>query len=169
MVNKPKNKGTSFETAVVRYLRWALDDPRIDRMALHGNNDTGDITGIYYAGERVVVECKNTKQPNYAKYWQQTLDEMGNADTCFAALVRHRPGVGYASLEGVGAQQVILDKSMLGTLIKTHDNDCVITCRRLLNAKPIPRTSLYEITLSEFAHWLNRGLPLGSDESVVSV
>jgi Holliday junction resolvase len=57
MTNKPKQKGTAAETAVVRYLR-ANGFPQADRAALHGSQDTGDITGI----PDTVIEVKNCKQ-----------------------------------------------------------------------------------------------------------
>ena len=159
MVNKPKNKGTAFETAVVRYLRWALSDERIDRSALHGNNDTGDIIGIYYAGSRVVVECKNTKQPNYAKYWQQTLDEMGNADTEYGLLVRHLKGVGYSDYMRTGMQEVVVDQRMLDIMLNTHREEC--SCVWLERYHQISRTSLYSLPLYAAAHWLNHSQTLG--------
>ena len=39
-----KDNGTRMETAVESYLQWALDDPRIQRLRLHGSKDVGDIT-----------------------------------------------------------------------------------------------------------------------------
>ena len=164
MVNKPKNKGTAFETAVVKYLRWALDDQRIDRMALHGSQDVGDIAHVYFDSYPVVIECKNTITPNYKKYWQQTLTEMHNADTCFAVLVRHRPGVGIGTHDGVGLQQAIVDKPMLDLLIANHNGVCKMPCSTMSIAKRIPRTRLYELPLHSIAHWLNHGLPLGGDD-----
>lgn len=41
MANKQKAKGTTFETATVRFLREAGFD--LDRSALHGSSDIGDI------------------------------------------------------------------------------------------------------------------------------
>jgi hypothetical protein len=45
MVNKPKNKGTIAETAVVNYL-CANGWPYAERRAQRGINDVGDVTGI---------------------------------------------------------------------------------------------------------------------------
>lgn len=44
MTNPSKARGTAAETAVVRYLRrwW----PNVERRALAGNADKGDLTGI---------------------------------------------------------------------------------------------------------------------------
>ena len=87
---KPKAKGTRFETAVVRYLRDALEDERIERRALHGSKDMGDIHGLYSHGRSGIVECKavrNIGAKALEEYQQQTLDERENADADFALLV----------------------------------------------------------------------------------
>lgn len=97
MVNPAKKKGTSLETWTVRYLAWALQDTRIDRMPLHGNADQGDLIGVRFCGEPVCVECKDTKQPNYRKHWRELLVEMANMDTPYGVLVQHRKGVGVKS------------------------------------------------------------------------
>lgn len=159
MVNRPKNKGTAFETAVVRYLRWALSDERIDRMALHGNQDVGDISNVYYAGMPVVIECKNTKQPNYTKYWQQTLDEMGNADTTLGMLIRHTSGIGYRDNMHTGMQEVIVDERMLHTMLTNHSKECA--CDWLDRHTYLPRPRLYSMPLYAASHWLNHSQPLG--------
>ncbi len=53
-MSRSKQLGTSWETAVVTFLRehgW----PHVERRALGGANDKGDIAGIV----GLVVECKN--------------------------------------------------------------------------------------------------------------
>lgn len=87
---KPKAKGTAFETAVVRYMRAQLDDDRIERRALHGSKDMGDIHGLYSHGYSGIVECKAVRDVGakaLEEYQGQTLDERGNADADFALLV----------------------------------------------------------------------------------
>ena len=69
MSNLSKQKGTRFETAVTEYLRWALQDERIQRLTLHGSKDIGDIGNVYFHGAPVVLECKATRAPHYAKNW----------------------------------------------------------------------------------------------------
>lgn len=99
MANKPKAKGTSFETQCVTYLRARLGDGRIERRALHGNNDMGDIHNLFAHGHEGVVECKNYREwgpADLAKWKSQTVDERGNADADFALLVVHRDGCGKA-------------------------------------------------------------------------
>lgn len=90
MTNKPKAIGTRAETAVVRYLREELDDDRVERRALHGSKDMGDIFGIYAHGHSGIAEVKAHKTwgPKDLYGWQmQTLDERDNADSDFALLV----------------------------------------------------------------------------------
>lgn len=87
---KPKAKGTAWETAVVRYMRAQLDDERIERRALHGSKDMGDIHGLWAHGFEGIVECKAVREakPSLLADWQrQTLDERENADAGFALLV----------------------------------------------------------------------------------
>ena len=90
MANPSKDKGTAFETAVVRYLREALADDRIERRALHGNRDMGDIYGIRAHGAEVIAECKCHREVTPARIgrWrEQTLVERGNSDADAALLI----------------------------------------------------------------------------------
>ena len=120
MVNPAKKKGTSLETWTVRYLAWALQDTRIDRMPLHGNADQGDLIGVRFCGEPVCVECKDTKQPNYRKHWRELLVEMANMDTPYGVLVQHRKGVGVKSLKGMARQMAVFDIETLERFLATH-------------------------------------------------
>lgn len=104
MANPSKGKGTAMETWTVRYLSWALQDTRIDRMSLHGAQDRGDLTGVAYRGEPVCVEVKDTRKPAYAAHWRELETEMGNMDARYGVLVQHRPGVPVRSLEGMAGR-----------------------------------------------------------------
>lgn len=106
MVNKSKARGTSFETAVARWLRLALDEPTIERRALHGAHDMGDLYGIYAHGLAGIAECKNYKRYGRAdveEWRRQTLAERDNADADFGLLVIHSPGAGQ---KGFGRNRV---------------------------------------------------------------
>lgn len=95
MANPSKAKGTAWETNVVRYLQNALDDERIERRALHGAADRGDVYGIRAHGLEGIAECKDHKRYSDAdvrKWERQTLTERDNAEAGFALLVIHRPG-----------------------------------------------------------------------------
>ena len=97
MANMSKARGTSFETAVTRWLRLVLDEPTIERRALHGAHDMGDLYGIYAHGLAGIAECKNYKRYGRAdveEWRRQTLAERDNADADFAVLVIHKPGCG---------------------------------------------------------------------------
>lgn len=96
-MNMSKARGTSFETAVARWLRLALDEQTIERRALHGAHDMGDLYGIYAHGLAGIAECKNYKRYGRAdveEWRRQTLAERDNADADFAVLVIHKPGCG---------------------------------------------------------------------------
>lgn len=92
-----REKGTRFETDVVNYLRAQLDDDRIERRALHGSKDMGDIHGLFAHGYEGIIECKAHKSVTWSligKWQQQTIDERENADADWAALVVKRPNHG---------------------------------------------------------------------------
>ncbi len=97
MANKPKAKGTSFETQCVRALQRELEDTRIERRALHGSHDFGDIYGIRAHGSEGIAEAKNYAKWGAAdlrKWQEQTIAERGNADADFALLIVHKDGCG---------------------------------------------------------------------------
>lgn len=97
MANRPKAKGTAFETQCVRYLRKRLGDERIERRALHGSKDMGDIYNIFAHGHEGIAECKSYVRfgpADEAKWERQTEIERGNADADFALLIVHKKGVG---------------------------------------------------------------------------
>lgn len=90
MSNPSKAKGTRFETSVCLYLRDVLGDPRIERRALHGTHDMGDIYGIFAHGFSVIVEAKahsNVTRSLVSEWRRQTIDERENADADAALLV----------------------------------------------------------------------------------
>lgn len=96
MSNPSKERGTRFETAVCRYMRGRLGDERIERRALHGNRDMGDLHGLWAHGWQGIVECKshNAYGPSDLLEWRdQTVIERGNADADFALLVVRVPNV----------------------------------------------------------------------------
>lgn len=112
-MNASKNKGTVFESAVRDYLRWALCDPKIDRAALHGMSDIGDISGVFYGNTPVVIECKSRKRPQAYEALDEAIQESGNLEKvvggmCLPAAVVHLPGIGIKSPQKVGQQLVIM-------------------------------------------------------------
>lgn len=95
MVNKPKNIGTSTETAVVRVAR-PLGFPLAERVALAGENDLGDVRLAPW----VHLEVKGGKAAEQAsdaqiETWMlETERELANARALAGALVTKRKGVG---------------------------------------------------------------------------
>lgn len=83
MTNKSKDKGTRAETAVVKYLRadWGLS--LVERRALSGELDRGDIAGI----PGVVLEIKDAVKHNTPKWREETLREIDNDGADIGALV----------------------------------------------------------------------------------
>lgn len=65
-MNRPKTRGTAWESAIVTYLRdrgW----PHAERRATNGRLDRGDIAGIV----GVVIEAKNARTTDLAGWWAE--------------------------------------------------------------------------------------------------
>lgn len=78
MVNKPKQKGTAAESAVVSFLRTA-GFPYAERLALQGGKDRGDITGI----PGVVIEVKACQEYSFNQWLREAAVERDNAGADF--------------------------------------------------------------------------------------
>lgn len=98
MSNPSKQKGTGFETRVLRYIRQRLNvtDDRIHRNVLHGNKDVGDIGGVTIRGEACVIEVKNHKQFRLSQWLTEAAMEMVNAEAPYYVVIHHRNGIGVA-------------------------------------------------------------------------
>jgi hypothetical protein len=83
-VSRSKDKGTRFETAVVRFLgRWF---PACERRALTGKHDKGDIAGV----PGWTLELKNTASLDLAGALNEAKAEAANAGTRYYAAVFSR-------------------------------------------------------------------------------
>lgn len=89
-MSKSKQKGTSAETAVARYL-FSHGWPFVERRALAGANDLGDITGtpglcweVKYAGGNIKM----------SEWMGETEVETANAGAAVGILVIKPPGIG---------------------------------------------------------------------------
>lgn len=97
MTNRPKQRGTAAETAVLRYVR-ERGYPWAHRLALTGNADQGDISLL--PGNLVILEVKAhasaaTGQPGDAQltdWMRQTSTERVNAGADYGVLVVKRKG-----------------------------------------------------------------------------
>ena len=104
-MSRQKQKGTAFETACARWLSDALGE-HVERRALHGSRDLGDLFGICANGWGGIAECKDVRAvtPSLVAEWRrQTLAERYNADADFGLLVIHSPGAGQ---KGFGRNRV---------------------------------------------------------------
>jgi hypothetical protein len=51
--------GTRHAQSIAAYLAAWLDNDQIERRDKNGNKDRGDITGVKFSGQRVVIEAKD--------------------------------------------------------------------------------------------------------------
>lgn len=93
-MSRQRDIGTRFESRLVLYLRDKLGDKRIERKALHGNKDVGDIGGLFAHGFSGIVEAKSYKSwslSHLVRWQRETVDERENAGADFALLVVRVP------------------------------------------------------------------------------
>lgn len=109
-MSKSKAKGTQAESAIANTLR-ANGFPHVERRALSGVNDKGDITGI----PGVVIEIKNVATMKLAEWVDETEVERGNADADVAACWHKRKGKGdpldwYVTMTGAQFVALLLER-----------------------------------------------------------
>jgi len=93
-LSKAKQKGTSAETALVKYLQ-ANGFPLAERRALTGQFDQGDVTGT----SCLAWEVKNHKKYSISEWIKETEVERINAKADFGILVVKPVGVGISRPE----------------------------------------------------------------------
>lgn len=99
-MGRSKDKGTKFETQVLRYLCEQLPFMDMDRMPLKGGKDEGDIRGFSIRGKKCVIECKNHNRLELAAWIDEVEAERGNADAEYAFVVFKRRGCGERNMGG---------------------------------------------------------------------
>lgn len=82
MVNKPKQKGTAAESAVVSFLR-TQGFPHAERLALQGGKDRGDLTGI----PGIVIEVKACQEYSFNSWLKEAVAERDNAMAAYGIVV----------------------------------------------------------------------------------
>lgn len=87
MTNRSKAKGTSWETAIVGYLQ-ANGHPSVERRALHGNTDKGDLAG--WPG--IMVEAKAALRWEIDKWMREVAAQQANAGAAVGVLWCKRKG-----------------------------------------------------------------------------
>jgi Holliday junction resolvase len=86
MTNKPKAKGTKWETDVVNYLR-DQGFVAVERRVLSGSKDKGDIAGI----PNTVLECKGADKYTLGPWLKEAAKEAENAGvTRYAVIAKQR-------------------------------------------------------------------------------
>ena len=88
-MSKQKQKGTSWESAIVRYLH-EQGFPQIERRALNGIHDRGDISGL----PGVVIEAKNHAHMTLGPWVEEAAVERLNDDARIAVVWHKRIGKG---------------------------------------------------------------------------
>jgi hypothetical protein len=102
-----KDKGTRFESSIVDLFRdtgW----PHVERRALRGKNDGGDIAGL----PGVVIECKAAARVDLSGWLGELAAEVANAKADMGAVVFKRRG-----RTNPGDQYVLMDASTLVWLL----------------------------------------------------
>lgn len=91
-MSKSKQKGTLAETAVADYLKQTFST--VERRALSGLNDKGDIAGVPFT----VVEVKNQRSYKIHEWMKETETERINASADIGVLVIKPNGVGVSKV-----------------------------------------------------------------------
>lgn len=116
-MSKAKQKGTSAETAFVKAPSVLEGFPGVERRALAGVNDMGDVSGMV----GLVVEIKNHKTYKFPEWLKETEIERVNAKADYGVLVVKPNGVGLNSVDDwwavmpVGAMLKLLRDAGYGT------------------------------------------------------
>lgn len=77
-----KKAGTAFETECAKYFTNHLGIPA-KRAPKNGAKDEGDIYGVLYHGDKVVIECKSpgkNSSLSIPAWWSETLAEIENLE-----------------------------------------------------------------------------------------
>ena len=119
-MNESKRKGTDFESAVVSYLNERLGGG-IERRALAGKSDRGDVSGVTWHGLRVVLECKACKSMDVPKWLREAESERQNDNAALGVVVAKRVGVGK---ERMGEQLVMMTLDQFAHIIETDMREC---------------------------------------------
>jgi len=93
LMSRAKQKGTNAESAVVTYLQSRFPYAQIERRALQGNKDRGDITGL----PGIVIEVKADKSYRINEWLRETEQERLNDNAKLGILVVKPKGIGSAN------------------------------------------------------------------------
>lgn len=131
MSNRNKARGTSFETATIKYLR-DRGFRNVYRPATKGKYDTGDVNGIDRGQRQAIIQNKNAKTFKLSE-WLRSAEEQASQNevrpskyneeteeweigaSAVPAVVFKRPGIGYTRM---GDQYVLMSFDEFVTLLK---------------------------------------------------
>lgn len=116
-MSRQKQKGTAFESAIVEYLQNQLCDDTIERRALNGTCDRGDISGVTFCGSRMVLECKNENRMRLAEYIREAETEATNDNAHYYAVIHKKRGIGISTAQTIGQQYATMPLHMLVSII----------------------------------------------------
>lgn len=117
-MSRQKQKGTAFESAIVEYLQNQLCDETIERRALNGTCDRGDISGVTFCGQRMVLECKNEARMRLADYIREAETEARNDNASYYAVIHKKRGVGISTAQTIGQQYVTMPLHIFASIIE---------------------------------------------------
>lgn len=107
-----RDAGTRFTRDIADHLAHLLEDDRIEPRGLRGAKDRGDIAGIRWHGQRVVIECKDRAQLALPQWLREAEVERGNDDAVVGVVVHKRRGIA-----APGEQYVTMTVDTLATLL----------------------------------------------------
>lgn len=117
-MSRQKQKGTAFESAIVDYLKDKLCDDKIERRALNGTRDRGDISGVTFCGLRMVLECKNENRMRLAEYMREAETEAANDNAHYYAVIHKKRGTGISTAQTIGQQYVTMPLHIFASIIE---------------------------------------------------
>jgi hypothetical protein len=106
-VSRSKDKGTAWESAIVRYLT-EHGFPHAERRALTGSQDRGDIAGV----PGWVLEAKNCSATSLGVWMDEAIVEQARDGADYSAVWHHRkgkasPADGYVTMTGAAFVRLI--------------------------------------------------------------
>ena len=153
MVNKPKQKGTAAESAVVSFLRTE-GFPHAERLALQGGKDRGDITGI----PGIVIEVKAVQEYAFNQWLNEARVERDNAGADFGLVVAKPRLVGTTKTGHWYALMYAHDYlALVSQASKATDSDIEVW-KRDMKGNSISTVIARELKLAQ-AHGIEAGTP----------